>query len=457
MKIIKTFALASASVAFVAVPTQNAYAAMGNIGSTYGLLPTDIATAQSLSIFNPQISSVYYNPANLVRSTGGELTTGLLHAEHEIKLDSLGGSDPVNRTGGNVIENSPSQHVLLGMKTDLTSLTQFNHPVYLGMMLGVEKYGKEMLAFDSKTGSEGQSFEYGRQPLFLVLGGGTNIWRGIDAGFSARIALHSAATLNASSNLSGATTNEEMSVSAKPVISPIFGINIDWGETLCATSENGCMFDKLHTAISYRAFSNTKTTVSSGITIPGTVPSPGVSLAVTTLDSYQPDIVSLGVMYGSEKDYLIGVTLEMQQWSKLEAELEQDSVKDQAITSSNGTLKFRDTITPRVGGEYWFNKSLMFSAGVALSQTPLDSDSSLNVNYLDNDKLIIGAGLSFDYDQVRFLSRPVRMDVGYQRHVLKKKEFDFYSSSSPSYPQPYERVATKGSVDVISASVTLKF
>lgn len=457
MKLLKFTAFSAASIAYLIAPTQHANAAMGNIGSTYGVLPADIATAQALSLFNPQVSSVYYNPANLVRKPGGELTTGLLHAEHEIKLKSLGGSDPANRTGSNVIENSPSQHVLLGMKTDLTSLTQFEHPVYLGMMLGVEKYGKEMLAFDSHTGNDGQSFEYGRQPLFLVLGGGTNIWRGIDAGFSARIALHSAATLNASSSLSGATTQEQMSVSAKPVISPIVGVNIDWGKTLCAESTDGCFLDKFQTAISYRALSNTKTTVNSNITIPGTVPSPGVALAVTTLDSYQPDILSVGMMYGSEKDYLIGVTLEMQQWSKLEDELAKDTIKDQAITTSNGQLTFRNTVTPRVGGEYWFNKNLMLSAGVAFSKSPLDSNSSLNVNYLDSDKLIMAVGLSFDYDEVKFLSKPVRLDVGYQHHELKERKFDLYSSSSPSYPQPYERVATSGSVDVFSASVTLKF
>src|SRR5690554_7530860 len=94
----------------------------------------------------------------------------------------------------------------------------------------------------------------------------------------------------------------------------------------------------------------------------------------------------------------------------------------------------------------------MLSAGVAFSKSPLDSNSSLNVNYLDSDKLIMAVGLSFDYDEVKFLSKPVRLDVGYQHHALKEREFDLYSSSSPSYPQPYERVATSGSVDVFSAS-----
>jgi len=149
-----------------------ALASMGNIGTTYGVLPSDIASAQALSLFNDQVSATYYNPAALAKDPRGELTTGLMHAEHELRAKSLGGADAPIRNG-DVLQDSPSQQILLGMKTDLTSLTQYNHPIYFGLMLGVEKYGEEMLAFDSSTSQQGQYFEYGRQPLFLNLGGAT--------------------------------------------------------------------------------------------------------------------------------------------------------------------------------------------------------------------------------------------------------------------------------------------
>ena len=67
----------------------------------------------------------------------------------------------------------------------------------------MEKYGDEMLAFNSQTSQGGQYLEYGRQPLFLNLGGGTQIWRGLDMGLSARITLHSKAELVATSTLGG--------------------------------------------------------------------------------------------------------------------------------------------------------------------------------------------------------------------------------------------------------------
>ena len=62
-----------------------ALANMGNTATTYGLLPTDIASAQALSMFNTQVSTTYYNPAYLAHSTKSELTAGLMHAEHNLK------------------------------------------------------------------------------------------------------------------------------------------------------------------------------------------------------------------------------------------------------------------------------------------------------------------------------------------------------------------------------------
>ncbi len=52
------------------------YAAMGNTATTYGLLPTDVGTAQALSMFNTQASALYYNPAYLTQDPRGELTFG---------------------------------------------------------------------------------------------------------------------------------------------------------------------------------------------------------------------------------------------------------------------------------------------------------------------------------------------------------------------------------------------
>ena len=439
-----------------AVSVSPAMASMGNIASTYGILPSDLASAQALSLFNSQVSATYYNPAYLAKDSRGELTSGLLHADHELRASSVGGGSAPIRDG-DILQDSPSQQVLLGMKTDLTSLTKYDHPLYFGFMLGVEKYGEEMLAFNSQTSTSGQYFEYGRQPLFLSLGGGTQIWRGLDMGLSARITLHSEAELVATSTLAGETSYETLDVSAKPSIRPVFGLNMDWGESFCGEGDS-CWFNGLETAFSFRGYSNTNTTVDSTITIPGTVLDPGINLAITTIDSYQPNIYAAGLAYGQER-WRVGVTLEMQEWSRLEEELEGDTIKDQAVNTGGAPyeLRFKDILVPRIGGEFHINDTYKLTGGVAFSESPLDSNASLEVNYLDADKMIAGLGLTAEYKSVPVLAYPVRFDLAYQYQQLDPREFDLYDRRSPSFPQSYETVEAEGDVHVFSGSITLKF
>src|SRR5690606_7303081 len=110
MKLRPLGSLTLASGALLALASA-ASANMGNAPSTYGLLPGDIASAQALSIFNSQISAVYYNPANLAKDKRGELTGGIFHAEHDLEAN------------GRRIVDEPSQQLQLGLKTDLSSLS----------------------------------------------------------------------------------------------------------------------------------------------------------------------------------------------------------------------------------------------------------------------------------------------------------------------------------------------
>lgn len=422
--------------------SASASASMGNLGSTYGVLPTDIASAQALSMFNTQTSALYYNPAYLVKDPRGGIDVGLLHAEQDLTMD------------GGTLKNSPSQHAILGMKTNLTSLSKYNHPLYFGAMFGVEKYGKEMMSFESETSSKGQFLEYGRQPLFLMLGGGTNVWRGIDVGLSARVTLHSAATLNAVSDLGGNTEHEEMEVSARQKLTPIIGFNVNWGETLQAAE--GSWLNNFETAFSYRRYSNTKTTVNSNIVIPGTVAEPGIPISVLTLDSYQPNVYSLGAMYQQNNKFRLGATLELQEWSKLGRELKKDTIKDQAVNASANKLKFSDILIGRVGGELHINDNAKFISGVAYVPSALDGRPSLDVNYLDSDKVIAGVGVSVNIQEPPFFQAPLQLDFGYQHQHLLGKNHDIYNTVGGQ--ATHTRTAkAKGEVNVFSASASMKF
>lgn len=451
--------LAAATLAFTL--SGSAAASMGNLGTSYGVLPSDLATAQALSIFNTHASAAYYNPAALTQDPRGELTMGLMGAKPQLEINSLWSDGTVTRSGTNVYFDTPSSQVLLGMKTDLTNMTTLHKPTYLAVVIGMEKLGTEMLAFNSETSQTGQSFEYGRKPLFLTIGGGTELLPGISTGFSTRVTLHSSATMNASATLGGKTSYEQLTVSAEPQLRPIFGLNIDWGKALCGSED--CWTESwmagIKTAFAYRFYSNTKTTVNSNITIPGTVPAPGVALAVTTLDSYQPNILSFGLLYEQPGSFRVGLTVEQQQWSKLEEELESDTIKDQAVKASIGQLQFRDIIVPRLGGQFWFTDHLSLLTGVAFRKSPLDTNTSLDINYLDSDKIIFGVGMRWEIEDPFILAYPMYINLGYQYQKLKDREFELYTSkgASTSSPRHYETVETSGNVSALSASITLKF
>jgi long-subunit fatty acid transport protein len=104
-------------------------------------------------------------------------------------------------------------------------------------------------------------------------------------------------------------------------------------------------------------------------------------------------------------------------WSGLNDALRQDTVKDQA------QLKFKDIFIPRAGFELRLNDVFSFTGGVSYEQSPLESTSSLDVNYVDNDRLVFGLGFSYLIEQALFLSQPLRFDFGYQYHVLKDRDF----------------------------------
>ncbi|MEL0028966.1 MAG: outer membrane protein transport protein, partial [Perlucidibaca sp.] len=132
-------------------------------------------------------------------------------------------------------------------------------------------------------------------------------------------------------------------------------------------------------------------------------------------------------------------------------------------------LKFKDVLVPRVGFEYRVDKDFSLIGGVSYEQSPLDSDQSIDVNYVDNDRIVMGLGLSWLIRQPMLLSQPLRIDLGYQYHLLQDRDFRLASTrnaasgecngqtDSHGNPLRCEDVTSGGNVHVINASVNLKF
>jgi hypothetical protein len=133
----KNLSLLSVSVA-LALTAGTAQASLGNLGSTFGLTPVDIASAQSFSLFNSQSSAAYYNPSALSATDQGEMYLGFLSATPDI-------------TAGDKSFDEATQPLVAGMNVNVTSLFNFSYPIYFGLIAGIENYGTEMMAFNSET------------------------------------------------------------------------------------------------------------------------------------------------------------------------------------------------------------------------------------------------------------------------------------------------------------------
>ena len=425
--------------------SSTAAAGMSNAPSTYGMFPSDVASAQAFSIFSYRANAVYYNPAALAQDERGELTGAILHGEPDLGYTGATGPGPRSKR----ITNEPSQQLILGLKADASDLLTNDHPIYLALMLGSEEYGREMLAFESQTSRDGQYLTYGRNPLFLNVGAATPIWRGIDFGASINITLENSANLDTQLELSGETRQENLDVSAETMYRPIAGISMNWGETFCP--DDSCWMDNLDTALAFRGYSKTQTSIAATPVVPGLILDGLPIRVIDVIEGYQPDIYSFGVKYDFGRARL-GFTGEYQMWSDLEEEFSGDTVKDQA------NLRFKDTFVPRVGLEFDFTRSLMLTTGVAWEESPLENTSSQDVNYLDADKLVVGVGLSATFQNPPLLAWPLTVDLAYQYQRLDERRFDIDTTQNrPDQPPVPDSVKTEGDVNVFSGSVTLKF
>lgn len=408
------------SLLMLAMLPVGAHAAMGQVASNYGFFAQDVATSQALSMFSNQPSATYYNPSYLARDRKGALSAGYLFTDQEITADPLAtpfaqNGDPANLVTDNIIENDSNYNVLLGFKSDLSTMLKSDRAMVLGFMLGAERSGERILAFESKSSSTAQSLRYGQQSLFLGLGAGLNVVPGFDVGAAARITLAANAELQAFSDLGGRTGFETLKVSAKPSIQPILSGTVDWGTVVCP-GKRGCWLSGVETSLAWRYESELSANVDAKAVVPNAVATPGLPLALATIDAYTPETWSLGLMYRMHK-LRVGFTGEYQMWTGLNDKFAEDTIRDQA------NLEFRDVFIPRVGFEYKASPNFSFLGGVSYERSPLLSLQSTDINFVDNNRTVIGLGFSYLIEQALFLSQPVRFDLGYQYHILEDRDF----------------------------------
>jgi hypothetical protein len=435
----------------VGAHSNHAIAGAGDAASTYGLGPINAGSAQAFSAFEPGVWSLYYNPAAMARSPEGELSTVLQYGDQELRAKSLGGSDPLVRQN-DVLSDTSSELLLLGIKTRISGTSNTTRPMYLGINVGLDEYSSNILPFQANTAEEGQFLRYESQPLYLAFGGAVrDLIRGVDAGFSARLTLAAKARLEAVSDLAGNTDSEQLSLEGSPSLSPALGFNIRTSELFCGSSP--CMpfgLDGLEVALFWRDATDYEVSVDANVVIPGVIPDPGLDLVLTTIDSFQPEVLGGGVLLPLGKFELVA-SLERQKWSELERKFAGDTVRDQAV------LRFSDVVVPRIGASFRWSDRFRLFGGLSLEDSPLRSSRSQDVNFLDTDKMVLGVGADYRLNSAPIINTPVVLSLAYQYQKLDERDFELTSINSPSDPAPYETVRADGDIQVISLSASVKF
>ena len=428
-----------------------ALAGAGDTASTYGLGPVNVGSAQAFSAFESGAWALYYNPAAMARSPEGELTSVLQYGDQELRAKSLGGSDPLIRQN-DVLSDTSSELILLGIKTQIGGTTETARPMYLGVNVGVDEYASNILPFQAATAEEGQFLRFQSQPLYLVIGGAVgNLVRGVDAGFSARLTLSANTRFETISDLAGNTDSERLSVEAEPSLSPTLGLNIRPSEVFCGSSS--CMpfgLDKLEAALFWRDDSDFGVDVDANVIVPGVIPQPGLDLALTAIDSFQPEVFGGGILLPLGKFELVA-SVEQQKWSELGRKFAKDTIRDQ------GALRFRDIVVPRIGASFKWSDQIKLYTGIAIEDSPLKSSRSQDVNFLDNDRIVLGVGGDYRINSAPVIDAPLVLSLAYQYQKLDDRDFELTSINSPSDPAPFETVRADGDVHVISLSASMKF
>ena len=430
---------------------NHALAGAGDAASTYGLGPVSVGSAQAFSAFESGAWGLYYNPAAMARSPEGEVTGVLQYGDQELRAKSRGGTDPLTRRG-DILSDTSSELVLLGIKTRIAGTSDTTRPMYFGLNVGVDEYTANILPFQANTGEEGQFLRYQSQPLYLAFGGAVrDLVRGVDVGLSARLTLAAKARLEAVSDLAGNTDSERLSLEAEPSLSPALGLNIRTSELFCGSSP--CMpfgLDGLEVALFWRDEADYGVDVDANVVIPGVIPEPGLDLALTTIDSYQPEVIGGGFLLPVGKFEFVA-SVEQQKWSDLERKFARDTVRDQAA------LRFRDIVVPRIGASFQWSDQIRLFTGIAIEDSPLKSSRSQDVNFLDSDKIVLGVGGEYRVNSTPIIDAPLVLSLAYQYQKLDDRDFELTSINSPSDPDPFETVRADGDVHVISLSASVRF
>ena len=504
---------------------KTTFAGSGNIPSTFGILPAEMGSAQTEALFGSGISAAYYNPAGLASDGENHLTLSYVHARPALQIESdaflayalnsnPGDAQPRYRAG---IDTKTDQNntALVGFKFSLSDAFEGDRQISFGLAMGIEERGKSLLTVTDQTNETGQYMRYGKKPLFLSAGLGFEIFDGFTLGAGALVTVGAKAPVELRTTLNGITSREKIVVQGDTKTSPLASVMFRPGDFFCpappprklreqerevekdkgdkdgdkkddkksaskneknAPDEAGageevtrgprCFSDRFAFTMFYRgeSYFSLDLNAKAQVFLQGSQLT-SVPLVVGAVDAYVPTQYGFGIKYTTPSQFSISLAVEYQKWSGLTA-----LYQELSDVSDGGNLQFSDTVVPRLSFEYAGWGDAVFRLGYSYEKSPLQGVWYPGVNLLDSDRHIVGAGIGYTFKKPFLMTKPLTIEVGFQRHILKSRSFyiskgeqsgltpDPRLISLPDLPvKPYESITAGGFVNAASVSVTMRF
>jgi long-chain fatty acid transport protein len=420
----KRFSLMAICVLFCAVSIGTAQAGLLFVPNTYGLSARSVALGNAMTAVGDDYSMTYFNPAALGRLSSNQIDLGYLYAAPDFQ----GGP----KSGEDVDFDTANKITLIGFTMDLSQLFESEHGLGLGLDIAIDNNLKSFMTFEDKRSDNGQFLRYGVTSVTMITGLGLEICEKIAIGGGGYVMVKGTNKLIAETDMAGNTREEEIQVSAEPVIAPIASIyatvleNLTLG--LAYRGKGVAEFSEIEAATDAQVSDSSLTEL---------------NLMMAFKDTYVPQQVSFGAAIYPTDALLVALDLTWANWADYADEVtEADSVKDDAEFDT------KDTFIPRLGVEYALTDNLSAAAGYYYEQTPFEDPGIGNNVVLDNDKHALSVGVSHDFDYLSMFKLPPAFGATYFYHYLAPRTVEAGDGAE------YE---SSGQLHGVVANFTLKF
>ncbi len=373
---------------------QTAHAGLLFVPNTYGLSARSVALGNAMTAVGDDYSTTYFNPAALGDLGNHQIDVGYLYAAPDFEGGPDGGED--------VDFDTANKITLLGFTMDLSQMLENGHGLGLGLDIAIDNNLKSFMNFEDQRSDNGQFLRYGLTSVTMVTGLGVEICPKLFLGGGGYVMVKGENKLIAETDMAGNTREEEIQVSAEPVIAPIVSIFAPVHEMftlgLAYRAKGVSEFSSIDASTDAMVSDSTLTEL---------------SLMMAFKDTYVPQQASFGAAIYPTDSLMVAFDLTWADWSDYAEEVkEDDSVKDDA------DFETKDTYTPRIGVEYAATDNLYAAAGFYYEQTPFEDPGIGNNVVLDNDVYALSLGFTHDFTYLSFFNLPPSIGASYFYHYL---------------------------------------